>query len=257
VNAKALHLFQTGVAPQQQYDLPVVGTSPAMLAKLRSNCLLALGVPGAQPCTTTLIRWKLEARHDPLVSETARHIAMWFSTWRARDRVGMMTKDVEKAWNRILGETFNFETKQVNWQKVRGPIGATIGALARAGWNPSRPHHWTHHHRQVEIDITQDAYAETHMIAAVEHDMDQVAWTQAASHHLGGGLQAGRPDLGPARLARKHLAKDNPRQAAALDKVVCGAAWTHGRGGGFKRACLWCGQDDTPEHRYWTCPRHA
>ena len=45
-------------------------------------------------------------------------------------------------------------------------------------------------------------------------------------------------------------------EASALDAVVCGACWHHGRQG-LERTCLWCGQADTPQHRYWECKRLA
>ena len=43
-------------------------------------------------------------------------------------------------------------------------------------------------------------------------------------------------------------------EAKALEAIVCGACWPHGRGDEEKR-CHWCGELDWPLHRYWTCRR--
>ena len=58
VNAHAANLYQTGVAPMQEYDLTINGWSNSQMKELRSSAARAQKRAGAQPCTTTLLRWR-------------------------------------------------------------------------------------------------------------------------------------------------------------------------------------------------------
>ena len=62
-NPRAAQLFQTGVRPQQAYDLPVLGAGPQQLKRLTANCMLSIAPPGTQACSTTTMRWRLGRPH--------------------------------------------------------------------------------------------------------------------------------------------------------------------------------------------------
>ena len=80
-------------------------------------------------------------------------------------------------------------------------------------------------------------------------------WEKASGHYLGKGLERGKPNLDPARRARKQLIREQKWKAvSALDAVVRGGCVHSGRYG-FEIVCLrGCGQLDTTMHRYWGCP---
>ena len=97
------------------------------------------------------------------------------------------------------------------------------------------------------------------MIArAFGQDVETKIWREASNHFMGRGHDEGIPSLEPARTARRKLVKDSRyKQAAALDKIVCGGAWFHGRGAvgqQINRKCHRCGQPQTAWHALWSCP---
>ncbi len=68
------------------------------------------------------------------------------------------------------------------------------------------------------------------------------------------GSKRGPPNMEPARRTRKWFTRRGlAAEARALDVVVCGGAW-HGGRGHLRRRCR-CGDEETPFHRYWSCPR--
>ena len=209
---------------------------------MTANCMLAIAAPGRRACATTTIRWKLSAKADPFVRETAQQVDLWLELWRSQQNKDI-NANLKRSWNEALRRMY---FPKVDWRKVSGPISATIAALARAKWKPSMPNLWFNQYGDQCINIDEAPYAKIMVRRALEDDLEGIAWQNASQHYLGQGLDKGIPDLDPARRVRSKMVKMGlTKAAAALDAVVCGACWHHDREG-LDRQCFWCGQPDTP-----------
>ena len=112
------------------------------------------------------------------------------------------------------------------WNFGRGPISATINTLLDVGWQPQGPTLWKVPHRE-KFDTSgydcQDPSTRAEIIHYFTQDFINRAWTQAANHLGGGGLEQGPPDTDVAKhVKRKLISKGLYSQASALDQVVCG-----------------------------------
>ena len=107
-----------------------------------------------------------------------------------------MKVDLNKSWNIALVEMHIGGTK---WNKVKGPISITIAAIARAGWCPARPHFWYDKDRARSVNLDGLKCVKPHVKRALQEDLCEKAWCDAAQHYMGSGLEKGSPDLGPAK----------------------------------------------------------
>ena len=113
---------------------------------------------------------------------------------------------------------------------MKGPLGATIATLHGLGWKPISPGLWRNPSETEEAILSYKCYEIEDIAQTVAETADEKAWKDAASHHLGGGLEKGPPSMCPAKAARKKLVKEQQwEQVAALDAVVCGGCMHHGR----------------------------
>jgi hypothetical protein len=100
VNGGAQRLYASGVAPQEGYEAPIIGASPQQVAAMRRNACMSVVPAGSQPCSTTLIAWRLGADADPAVREPLNQLAMWRRLWttsRPKER-----DDIRRAWQRAI-----------------------------------------------------------------------------------------------------------------------------------------------------------
>ena len=80
------------------------------------------------------------------------------------------------------------------------------------------------------------------------------AWSRAAKHQGGKGIELGTPHLCSASKVYKMLLRNGAhQQASALKAVVCGGQVTSARFNS-KALCDFCGQTDSLWHAYWQCP---
>ncbi len=249
-NGGAKKLLKSGVAPQQSYEDCVHGASPPQVKAMRRNACMCVKPAGAQPCSASLLAWRIEGADDPAVSAPRRQIQLWRRIWSTTK--GGERAAVRKAWRTahpkiLLGK--------VNWGAASGPMQATIATLGQLGWSPVSPSRWLSPDKSTHADLEDDdPQAAWQIEQAVERSARRAVWKAAAAHHLGAGLEEGIPSFEPAKQARKWLTRrGRTAEAKALDVVVCGGSW-HGGRAQLRRRCK-CGQIETPFHRYWTCPR--
>ncbi len=249
VNGGAQRLYNSGVDPQQAYDGPILGVAPPQMAAMRRNACMSVAPAGAQPCSTSLIAWRLGSGADPAVREPLRQVSLWRRIWNTTPQE--QRADIKKAWRRAVPKIL---LHGIKWSKVTGTLQATVATLAQLGWVPSAPSRWATPCRSHYADLDDQAPEAGALIEqAVRLSAENAAWASAAQHHLGGGLQEGIPSMGPAREARSWLIRHKrPTEVKALDAIVCGGIW-HGGRNGLRRHCR-CGQLEFPFHRYWSCP---
>jgi len=248
---RAVKLHKTGCIPAMRYGGFTQGFAPATIGHMRTAAARAVPSVGPQPCVTTLLTWKLGDEADPAYFCRVGQVRTWIRLWEVLDRRDRLM--AAKAWRLALPDVLGGKPK---WNRAAGPIRATIYTLADVGWSPSAATKWFDENREFSATIdTTDPDGVQDVISAFALAVNRRRWRDAAAHFLGRGLEAGVPSLEPAVKARRRLVKvADPSRARALDMVVCGSAWMGGRNG-LKCKCKWCGADETPLHRYWTCPR--
>ena len=249
-NARASRLYQTGVRPQQSYGATVCGAAPSQVRDMRRAAVLCVAPAGVQPCTATILAWRLKPRCDPAIATPLAQVEQWMKLWKRAS--GDERTDLRRAWARALPRTL---LKGIHWSTVSGPMQATVAVLGQAGWHPVSPDKWISRTHTEYAELDWSPFANTGILEALAQDFESSVWLAAEAHFLGRGLGRGVPNLAPALAARKWLLKrERWKEAKALDVVVCGGVWDsfrtkeHGR-------CPVCGAEPyTAYHRYWSCP---
>ncbi len=251
VNPKAAKLYQTGVYPQQSYGAVAHGAAPEQVRSMRRAAVLSVAPAGAQPCTTTIIVWRLGSHRDPAVAAPLEQVKLWMRMWARAPAA--QRKELEMAWMRALPRVL---LGGVHWSRVTGPLQATIAVLGQLGWHPVAPDRWISIDGSEYAELDWSPYANVGILQALAAGLEAAAWRSAARHFLGQGLETGAPSIAPARAARRWLLKQERwKEVKALDCVVCGGVWAAFRTGA-PAACDQCGEHNvTAYHRYWSCPR--
>ena len=250
-NHLASKLYLTGVRPQQQYGACISGAAPSQVREMRRAAIRSVKNAGTQPCTTTTLAWRLGNRRDPGVQVPLDQIKLWMRLWGRANTT--QRRDIRIAWSRALPRIL---LNGIHWERVSGPMQATIAVLSQIGWHPVQPNRWMDGGKDNLAELEWATFANTAITEAVAEELERLAWRDAASHFLGAGLETGTPNLDPARAARKWLLKNSMfKEVKALDVIVCGGVWTDSRKG-EPMVCQACGEVGiTMYHRYWSCPK--
>ncbi len=156
---------------------------------MRRNACNCLPPAGSQPCTATLIAWRLGAESDPAVVEPVGQAALWMRLWGST-KVQERTS-IAAAWRSAhLVVLF----VGVKWSTVSGPMQATIATLGQLGWAPCSPHQWLAPGRDAYADLNDKSEnAQVLILDQVRESAQKAVWKTAAKHYLGGGLEEGAP----------------------------------------------------------------
>ncbi len=250
INSGASKLYATGVRPQQSYGGSVIGVAPSQIRIMRRAAVCSASSAGAQPCTATIIAWRLGPQSDPAVTTPLEQVRLWMRLWARADK--KERKEMRGAWARALPRIL---LGGLHWERVSGPLQATIAVLGQVGWHPVEPNRWIDASGTEYAELEWSSFANTGILDRLTRAFETCTWTSASGHYLGGGLESGIPTLDPARAARKwFLKQERWKEVKALDCVVCGGVWAEHRHGG-NETCSRCGaQDVGAYHRYWSCP---
>ena len=127
--------------------------------------------------------------------------------------------------------------------------------LKKAGWKPAKATTWTDSDFRIRCNLMEEKREVRLGIAEFMKKQEQELWKEASNHHLGNGLEKGVPSYENAAKARKRFRKEGKwEECSALDAVICGGAWHHGRDKAARK-CHRCGEPDTAWHAYWDCPK--
>ena len=141
------------------------------------------------------------------------------------------------------------------WGRVKGPAGAVIMSIRRAGWTwPKWDTFLTRGGEQVNLAQV----CPSDVGALLRQDVQAQLWEQWTA-------EPGYESLAPAPLLQPAVAqleaKNFPRHArnAAMNVLLCDS-WTMGKLAAANITptdiCLGCGDAaGTPRHRYYSCPR--
>ena len=83
-NHRATKLYSTGVRPQQQYGACISGAAPSQIREMRRAAVRSVASAGTQPCTTTILAWRLGNRKDPGIQVPLDQIKLWMKLWGRR-----------------------------------------------------------------------------------------------------------------------------------------------------------------------------
>ena len=252
-NPKAAKLYQTGVRPQQSYGAAIQGAAPSHIQSMRRAAAASVAKAGTQPCTTTLLAWRLGAHRDPATAMPLEQVKLWMKLWARATR--QQRRELRAAWVRALPRIL---LGGVHWKSVTGPMQATMAVLGQVGWRPIEPDKWITEDGREYGELEWSEYANAGILETLSRAFETATWRSAAPHFLGGGLAHGTPSLEPARSARRWLAKrERYAEVKALDCVICGGVWAGCRSG-VDMTCMRCGEADvTMFHQYWSCSKLA
>ena len=133
------------------------------------------------------------------------------------------------------------------WRMAFGPVASLILVLRDRGWSPLCSTKWRDPNG-LHWCMVQDALDLKSCAHAVRETLNRDVWRQAASHHLGAGLEEGADLTVPRRLLRGLLRRGDEARAGLLRAVLCGGLWPRERsftlGYGSSDKCPLCGQVD-------------
>ena len=246
VNTKARILMKTGARPQMEFGAVCCGVAPSQLDHMRRNYIEGLGNMGYKPCGTASIAWSMGMEADPWVSIPTKQTALYVRIWEAAPHG--TRRRMAKEWQMAHDLA---ESAQLKWQDIIGPVWATVAYLRLAGWDTSDARKWkSTKGRTYNIEEIDD-HTKRDIITDLEEDLKDTAWIRASKHAHGSGLEKGTPCMTGARRAQKWFERKNrPAEAIAVDMAVAGGIWCTEKG---EAAKCECGEEDTPEHRYYSC----
>ena len=139
VSSAASRLYMSGVRPQQEYDACIVGCAPEQVRKMRTSAVRCMKKAGCQPCSTSILRWRVGREADPFCRIPRNQIMLCSELWRAAQSNAEHAEAMAKAWNNALQDII---LKKNGWKGVTGPLSATMAVLHQAGWKPIQPAFW-------------------------------------------------------------------------------------------------------------------
>ena len=133
----ARKLVTTGSFPQALWGHVSQGIAPTVLDRFRTQVAAATGICQPGKRRTTAIALAFGRDSDPAVKVARGQVSSWLSLWEGCPE---LRGDVRVAWvfhcERVIGG------RGPDWNKVTGPITATIATLHNYGWKASCPDVW-------------------------------------------------------------------------------------------------------------------
>ena len=131
---RARKLYKPGVLAVGSWSHQVLGLTGGHIQSMRAQAAMCSGwwAPGA--CTTSVLGLVSAAKDDPQFRLRYEQLMAFYSVWFDLDHKQRM--EVAKCWKLVLNA---FGKTKHRWQKVRGPMAATIAVLLDLGAVPHSP----------------------------------------------------------------------------------------------------------------------
>ena len=130
---------------------------------------------------------------------------------------------VARAWNKTL---LKLQCARTRWLNVKGPVGVVQATLLDFGWCPLEPTLWMDHEGE-SWELVPGMCPEAFVQHFARH-VHKCVWRVSPHHHLGSGLQKGRPDLTAVQRFRKGI-KHQPQLHGMALAVATAAVWPRAR----------------------------
>ena len=111
--------------------------SPVTKKTFRTAAMKCMGLTGTRASTATTIAWSLGEHCDPAVRIPVAQAQMWIELWRQASDAER--GHIKEAWHVALKHVM---ARGTHWQKVAGPVSATITEMAELRWKPILPDSW-------------------------------------------------------------------------------------------------------------------
>ena len=275
-------LARTGALPQAVWGATVLGLSPTALSRLRTQFAAATGVQAAGRCATTAIALAVGPMNDPAIKLVLDQVTLFTDLWRYDASLRALTV---RHWNALVTSTLGEvgEQEVSVWNRVGGPVSATVAALTDYGWDVRSNVRWADPSGEQWIpDFSQDR---ADFLNTVAQFALSKLWSDASKSWCGAGLQHG-VDWRASSMLHKHLlalrrssGDDDDMGVIAdvledseplawpqhsltwLEVFVTGGYWPSQRASqalGISALCPRCGRhNETALHCIWTCPMNA
>ena len=173
-NKRAAKLYNSGAYPQSTYGYQATGMAPSQLSEVRAMAAASVSTDVRGQCATTNIWLHLGPRHDPAIKMPLEQIKMWFHILGRSD-----LSELSRAW---WSAKLDLSRAEHEWSMIKGPMGATIGTLRDAGWNPVTALKWVDPWRQ-EWKIKPGGSL-TSFYYEFKKTLEDKVWREAAKHAL-------------------------------------------------------------------------
>lgn len=224
-----------------------MGWPPSWRKKARAAAARCSGGRGFAPCPKPANTLHLGADADPEVYYPTLQVKAWTVWWGKMDKEERQR--TARAWfrARTLLEPLAANRR---WERVRGPISATVVTLLEHGWEPLTPAYWRYSGWEARLEA--GAVSAQSILSFFEQEAQTRSWQRAAAHFAGKGLERGVPSFDVVKRIQRTLRKKGEYADAGLvEAIALGGNAACERINGICGLCR--GTDISPLHRYWTC----
>ena len=278
---RASALVYTGAFPQASWGAAAIGMSPTEVSKLTTAMASASGIVAKGRCPTTAIAVTMGLPRHPQIALLTQQVRLWIDLWRGAPQLrALAVRHWKEAHQRVVANATVTATvpASVSWNRVIGPMTATIAMLTDNGWDVSKPNVWLDPTRKGWIpDLTADVQP---FLELVEHFATLATAAKAAQHWHGTGSEKGI-DWEATLALRKHISKlHQPDSGPLIDEfeghpdgdvlvwheksliwlelLLTGGYWPQQRAHlispNVLPMCMRCGrEEETALHLLWTC----
>ena len=248
----ARRLVGTGSLPQALWGHQSIGVSPTVVSRLRTMCAAASGMTQRGRCCTTAIALAFPEFGDPSVKIAAGQVDSWLKLWH---RLPELRAKSTCVWRGLVGGIVH--GSNVSWNKVSGPVSATIATLAQYGWSFPVPDVWVD--PQGCRWLLADVAAYRGIREAVKQTVVNANWKLVSFGWCGRGLEGGIDTQASLAWHKQLTNRAGSRSIGTLWCFTSGGYWPVQRafdaGVVDSPRCFRCGEQScTALHMLWTCP---
>jgi len=213
-NKKATKLFQTGVAPTQNFGWCSMGASPSQRRALRTNGRFCLQPAGSSASSTALYEWRGVGHYDPEIFMQAEHIRNWLQIWQTSSSTEK--ERITKAWHKTVAQLKQQGLSNKRWTKASGLMSGAICILLDNDWLPSFPDRWYFRPSGEETFLAHSndkLFSNAAILDFFTRSVRFNLWKKECASGRGScnGLDASPSVLGPAQRAKKFLQSKRQR----------------------------------------------
>ena len=129
----------TGALPQATWGAAAIGMAPSVVSKLKTSMAAASGIVAAGRCASTAIAITMGPQRDPEVCLVVQQVALWIDLFRGpAELLAMAIRWWGAAYARAVSNNANAPPTPA-WNRVLGPLTATVAMLTQHGWNLANP----------------------------------------------------------------------------------------------------------------------
>ena len=213
---EARKLVTTGSFPQALWGHVSQGIAPTVVDRFRTRVAAAIRVCQSARCRVTAIASAFGQDSGPAVKVAREQVSSWLSLW---NNCPDLRADIRVAW--VIPHERGFGEGGPNWNKVTGPMIATMAILHGYGWKVRNLDLWIDPSGQNwAVDSGADS---SEFVGFVAESVSVHLWKVASLFWEGGGLAAGL-DASATLVHHRYLTRTghSPGMLAMLEAFLSG-----------------------------------